>query len=268
LSAPESVSTRTSADHPSALDRLQITIQSEIVPRLLATHRSGPIPPEVGIEAGRSMLAGDVDELVQRLRGRETGDLEGWIEEMLDGGIPAEVIYLDLLAPAARALGTMWEEDTCDFVEVTLALGRMQSVLRRMSHLVARGGERGAPVGRILLAGLPGEQHTLGLIMVAEFFLRAGWEVNLGYPLEDVHPMSILRDEWFDLVGFSVACDTRLPLVKRQIREVRRTSRNRAVRVMVGGRVFDEQPQLVARVGADASAADAREAPRIAELLL
>jgi methanogenic corrinoid protein MtbC1 len=37
---------------------------------------------------------------------------------------------------------------------------------------------------------------------------------------------------------------------------------------MVGGRVFDEQPQLVARVGADASAADAREAPRIAELLL
>jgi methanogenic corrinoid protein MtbC1 len=44
-------------------------------------------------------------------------------------------------------------------------------------------------------------------------------------------------------------------------------SRNRAVWVLVGGRVFMDRPDLVARVGADATASDANEAVAISRKL-
>jgi hypothetical protein len=44
------------------------------------------------------------------------------------------------------------------------------------------------------------------------------------------------------------------------IQSIRRASRNRGVGVLVGGRLFIEHPDYVARVGADATAVDGRQA--------
>jgi methanogenic corrinoid protein MtbC1 len=49
---------------------------------------------------------------------------------------------------------------------------------------------------------------------------------------------------------------------------VRQQSRNRDVKVMVGGALFVEQPDRVALVGADSTAGDGREAIREAEILV
>jgi MerR family transcriptional regulator, light-induced transcriptional regulator len=153
-------------------------------------------------------------------------------------------------------------------VEVSVALGRMQRILRSLSELFLVGAARGNAVGRVLLAGVPGEQHTLGLFMVAEFFVREGWLVTIGPPFIDSRLRDVLHEESYDVVGFSAACDSRLGLLSREIRQVRRSSRNRAVKVLVGGRVFNEQPALVQRVGADGTAADAKTAPTAAAKLV
>jgi methanogenic corrinoid protein MtbC1 len=78
----------------------------------------------------------------------------------------------------------------------------------------------------------------------------------------------VLRDEWFDVVGFSVTCDSRLSHLQREIRRVRACSRNPHVGIIVGGRVFNERPDLVRRIGADGCAADARSAPEHARILM
>jgi len=102
--------------------------------------------------------------------------------------------------------------------------------------------------------------------MVAEFFLREGWDVWGGPAKMSDNPavsddvVSLVRSEWFNLVGFSVATDTRLSLLSGSIRAIRRASRNRSIGVMVGGPIFIRRPELVALVGADATAVDAREA--------
>jgi hypothetical protein len=57
-------------------------------------------------------------------------------------------------------------------------------------------------------------------------------------------------------------------VLKREIRRLRSASRNPHVRVLVGGKVFADDHDMVTRVGADASASDAREAPSIARSLL
>jgi methanogenic corrinoid protein MtbC1 len=80
--------------------------------------------------------------------------------------------------------------------------------------------------------------------------------------------VGIARSEWFAVIGFSVSCTSRMDTLATSIRRVRRVSRNPAVSIMVGGPAFVEHPELVALVGADATATDARQAALQAEALL
>ena len=70
------------------------------------------------------------------------------------------------------------------------------------------------------------------------------------------------------MIGVSLGCETLLPTLTRLVTELRRTSRNPSVRVMVGGPIFMNHPEYSALVGADATAGDARLAITIAESLL
>ncbi len=249
-------------------ERLNRTIATELVPQLLLSNRTDSPPPEALNAIGRQLSDEEVEAFVALVRGHDEAKVDQFVRGLVEEGRTPESVYLDLLAPAARRLGVLWEDDRCDFMEVTIGVGRMQRVLRSLSYLFTLQAAAVDPVGRALLACVPGEQHSLGLFIVAEFFVKAGWTVEVGAPLETADLTARLREEWFDLVGFSVGCENRLTVVKREVQRVRRASRNPKVRTMVGGRVFNEHPELVARIGADASAPSAREAPSVALELL
>ena len=172
-------------------------------------------------------------------------------------GLPIETLYLDLLAPTARHLGDLWEADVCDFTQVTIGLGRLQQVLHELSHAFQSEMAAAASLGRrVLLIPVPGEQHSFGLFMVAEFFRRAGWDV-CGTEVDTRQDLvRTMRDQSFAVVGLSASCGTRLDALAASIRAARRASRNRGVGVMVGGPLFVGHPELVAHVGADATALD------------
>ena len=183
------------------------------------------------------------------------------VDELLGRGVDASAVYLDLLAPTAALLGEMWTEDACDFVDVTVAAARMQRVVRSLGPVFARSGGAAEAAGRALLSSLPGEQHTLGMFIVAEFLVRDGWGVRVGTPANAAALAAVVRDEWFDVVGFAAACGARLLMLRHEIAAARRHSRNPRVTVLVGGRVFVEHPDLADRVGADGFAASAADAP-------
>lgn len=71
-----------------------------------------------------------------------------------------------------------------------------------------------------------------------------------------------------DVVGFSVGSSVRLTALKGAIRDVRAASVNTDIKVMVGGPLLLTQPDLLAELGADASATDAPGAVREARGLL
>lgn len=198
------------------------------------------------------------------------GDAEParFVEALIARGVEVSTIYLDLLGPTAVTLGEMWTEDTCDFFDVTVAVGRLQRVVRDLGQSFSLCGAAAAPAGRVLLSCLPGDQHTLGMYMVAEFLLRDGWGVRVGTPATNDELAALLREESFDVVGFSAACDVRLLALRHAVAAVHRHARNPHVRVLVGGRVFVEHPELARRVGADAFATSAEDAPSRARALL
>lgn len=257
-----------SAPAMSRGESLESVLQTEIIPRLMLAHRAGPVPPSVAAAVGRELSDEQVEEFVRLVRAPTEGGIDQFVRDLVDRGVTAEAVYLDLLGPAARRLGTLWDTDACDFMEVTLAMGRIQRVLRSMSRLLLGDADPTPRKGAVLLSALPGEQHTLGLFMVAEFFVREGWAVNVGAPLSALDLRQMLADQWFDVLGFSLSCDSHLLQVGKEVRAARKASRNRKLRVLVGGRLFVERPELVEAVGADASATDAREAPQVAAVLI
>ena len=254
---------------PGAADRMARlidTIETQIIPRLMLAHGDEAAAGAAGTAPRPG--ADEVRELVRLALARDAAAAGDYVAALSERGTPVAQLYLELLAPAARHLGDLWVSDQCSFAEVTLGLCRLHQVLRDLSPAFRERTRHYANGHRALLLPAPGEQHMFGVVMVAEFFRRAGWDVRSG-PAETPQALArIVRDEWFAVVGLSVSGDRMLPGLPGEITRVRETSCNRDVRVLVGGRVFTEHPGLAAEVGADATARDAREATLQAESLL
>jgi MerR family transcriptional regulator, light-induced transcriptional regulator len=75
---------------------------------------------------------------------------------------------------------------------------------------------------------MPGEQHTFGRVMVADFFRRAGWDVWTDAVPGSSELVSLVRQEWITIVGLSVGSETHLEGVASTIHALRRAARNRS----------------------------------------
>ena len=241
---------------PSPIDLAQL-IEGEIIPRLLAAHQNGRsevIPMNLGV-----VVPAELESFAHQTMTLDLAALVDQVEILVRRGVSVEGIYFELLSPAAKLLGEWWEQDICTFADVTVGLCRLQQLVYEYAdrvHVEGGGGD-----GRTALFALtPGDQHSLGLIMVVEYFRQAGWRTicmpdATAQDLED-----IVQTERFDLIGFSMANERWLEPLTPLISRLRAVSRNASVRVMVGGRAFAENPDRVAMVGADQTAGDAREA--------
>ncbi|WP_372426574.1 cobalamin B12-binding domain-containing protein [Salinarimonas chemoclinalis] len=253
-------SPRNEADRRDALSR---TIEAEIIPRLMLVHtsdgcgggdRQDPLPShEEVVEFAGIVIAHDVEvatSYVSVLRAR---------------GATLETIFLHLLAPAANHLDALWREDKADFCDVTIALSRLQQVLRALSAPFEAEGDGGPEEKCILLVSSPGETHTFGVAIVEEFLRRAGWD-SVCAPGTSLSELGrIVRTDWFDVVGLSLSCESLLAELASAIDVVRRRSRNKRIGVLVGGHYFNEHPESAALVGADLVAFDGLDAVRKAQ---
>jgi len=255
--------------HPQTTSERTVdrTIETELVPRMLMAHQTGQAHPRPVATGARTLTPQDIPDFLQEVLGPEDAGAAEYVRQLLADGVSVESIYLDLLSPAAHELGLRWEDDECSFVDVTVAMGRLQRVLRELSQVFQSEGGEPAKEGQVLLTCLPGEQHTLGLIMVAEFLIRDGFRVHVGTPWSEADLLTMVRTDWFDLIGFSAGCESRLSVLKREIHRIRANSRNPNVQILVGGQVFSLDPALVDRVGADGWARDARESSVVARTL-
>lgn len=262
----------TGLDDPARVGYLVRTIERAVIPRLVQARRpagsdSPGLPPAPG--------ALELQTFVSRiLHGREA-DMQGQVMQLRRSGVSVSDIYLHLLAPAARTLGSLWDQDLCDFPGVTVGLGRLQRLLRELSEAFEAEAPpadptRAAGAGelRVLLAQAPREQHSFGLSMVAAYFRRAGWIVEGGIGgSEAAEPALRAQADWFDAVGFSIGSQVHLPWLQEQVRNLRLLSRNPHLAVLVGGPLVLTQPACAQQAGADACITDASQAPGQAALL-
>lgn len=246
--------------------RLLTLVEAEIIPRLMMAHRD----PRHDAHAP-AVRPEDVVDFSRALLSQKITDATEVIGELCERGVSMEAVYLQLLAPAARYLGELWESDQCNFSEVTLCLWRMQTLMYDLSAAFHGGEARSKPRGgaerRILMASLPGQQHTFGLSMLSEFFRKEGW-VALTIPSPQAGELlDTLSMHWFDVLALSASMDGEVKELGKTIKAARKTSRNPRLAIMVGGPLFLRQPELARTVGSDGMSEDAPAALALANHL-
>ena len=237
--------------------RLELVVRREVLPRLMRTHLpEGEHETKRNQHAGASLSVG-LEDFVHVLLKPDPEESLGFVEKMRAEGAAHRAIFLELLAPAARRLGSLWDNDDCDFMEVAVGVQRLQRILRVLSPM--RSGGEGGDGGRsrVLLLPAPGETHLFGIAIVEKFFLDAGWDVT---PSTERDFLEKVSASWFDVIGFSMSYHRNLDKLGQAVAAARRRSANPDLRVLVGGPAFLDNPDLVAKVGADAMAIDAPSA--------
>ena len=243
-------------------------IEYEIIPRLMMAHRTPHVCVESSLVEGAPLGAADVESFARLVLSQDDHAAQACVDTLRARGISVESIYLDLLAPVARYLGKLWDDDLCDFTDVTIGLGRLHQVLRELSAEFGQAQNRTSNGRHILLLPSPGEQHTFGLVMVSEFFRRAGWDVAGGPRDAGADLLQMVRREWFDIVGFSLATEVSMDDLRACIVAVREASMNRHIGIMVGGPIFLLHPEYANHVGADCATMDGRGAPDLADQVI
>lgn len=239
----------------TTLSHLSRTVEVEIIPRLVMAHGNAVQQPNV------PDAVGEIASFAEMVLGPESHRATEVVLAHRDRGVSLETIYLDLLVPAARHLRHLWTNDERDFADVTLALWRMQQLLRDFSPAFCADAPLRSAGLRALLSAGPGEKHDIGhmifgLVLAGEFFRRDGWDTWIEPDPSSAAFIDTIRTQWFDVVEFFAGSDKKLDELATNIRTVRRESVNRNIGVMVCGPAFTERPELVLLVGGDAVVSD------------
>jgi MerR family transcriptional regulator, light-induced transcriptional regulator len=257
---------------------IESIVANRIIPRLLLTNATDVIvtASEVATQPAQARsspvanasLTGNVGDFSELVIAQDAHACLTYFEARRAQGASIEALFQDLLAPTARRLGVLWEEDINDFVDVTRGFTHLQQIVHDYSDEFRKEGRVPASHRRALVMPVPGEQHTFGATLIAEQFRREGWRV-WGGPAQHIDDILELVDaQHFDVVGLSVGRLDDTQTVAGAIRRVRAASLNKNVAILVGGKAFLDRPDLVSAVGAHATARDAQDAVITAGKLL
>jgi MerR family transcriptional regulator, light-induced transcriptional regulator len=240
--------------------KLADIVAAMVVPKLADLHRD-----IVGDGAIVFIDQSEIVALGRLLLSPEVEAAAAYVTMLRDRGLPMDVLFVKLLEPAARYLGEMWERDECDFVDVSLGLGRLQKLLAvfNCTHTIPALNRHRT----VVLATMPQDPHFFGISMVAKFLRAGGWDTTeeLGVPIETV--ANRVRERWFAVAGLTLGTDRHLDTMRTMIAAIRAASRNPAIGILVGGQIFTEDPSAAAAVGADATASNAPTAVLAAQKL-
>jgi MerR family transcriptional regulator, light-induced transcriptional regulator len=180
------------------------------------------------------------------------------IEPLLDHAFalyPLDQALTEVIAPCLVSVGESWARG-----ELTVGHEHLTSaaVRARLERTLAE--PRGAVRGLAVLACAPGEQHELGLLMLACLLRADGWDVvYLGQCTPVVDAFEIARRREAHIVALSVTMPENVKALERGFAEL---PPNSAPQTVVGGAAASEA--LARRIGARYVGADlARAVPML-----
>lgn len=250
------------SDIDDAKASLERVVDNDIGPRLVLFHHEpiAPCPPE-----GRPTQA-DVERLALLVIGQDEAVAVAHFEEVRAQQHAYSTLLSYFIAPAAELLGEYWRQDVCNFFDVTIGVGRLQSFMDRMA--APEPVSTGDVARRALLIALPGETHLLGIRIVARVLESTGWDVTVEEHLTAEDNAKTVAREWIGVVGISMSNASRAELAARTVSAVRSASLNPHVGIMAGGNALVQRPELAFQIGADAVGYDAPTAVVVASHLL
>lgn len=200
-----------------------------------------------------------IERFCETLLDRDPVRAKRMVETLLAHGVTPDSVYLNYVAPAALRLGEMWLDDTVGFFEVTLAGARLHAILRMLKGRFFDGVPVRSNRLRAVFAPVPGETHLLGVTMAADFFKRAGWQVDLVIPASPEDLCAAVLAQRPDVVGLSASCRAVRSSLVASVEKIRKAVGS--VPFVLGGELTVLEPGIVDDLGIDWTAQDLLRAP-------
>ena len=237
---------------------LSLAIKAHVIPQLL--NHSANTPVDIGLAKQQSEVLG---KACLSLQARE---LESTVLNMLGQGLGLETLFLRTIPNAARLFHDWWAQDEIDFVDVTQASYRLQELVYSHSADFVRSGPKcgGLSNYSAMLVNTPNSQHSLGLLILSQYFKRYGWHILGGTTWREPDMAIMVQSSHVDLIGLSVSDEKQFGYLKQLIANLRKKSLNPGLLVMVGGPMLAKHAQLCEWLGADFACLHADQAQLMA----
>jgi methanogenic corrinoid protein MtbC1 len=180
------------------------------------------------------------------------------VNRCIDNGQSLIEIEMHVIQPALYQIGEKWQANQVTVAQEHMATAIVQSV---MTVGLLRSPPQTLINKRALLACVSGNNHAIGLRMVADAFQLGGWDVQ--YLGANVPTPALVSQalEWKpDLVGLSVSFPQQLPVVKAVIAELTERFGSNRPAIIIGGLAINRFNRLADVVGADACMPNAESA--------
>ena len=174
----------------------------------------------------------------------------------------ARASVMDLILPSVYQIEEQWLAGARSYGEVLCAYWHVQGLLQRDAQGLRQPPHMlDMPVqGQVVLATVPGCEHTLGVWVVSESFRAWGWQVTTVLEGGREALVQAVSQRPVDFLGLSVGHDAALEGLVDLLKHLRASSCNPALRILVGGNIFDMPAAQYDWIGADYLAATANDA--------
>lgn len=161
-------------------------------------------------------------------------------------------VYIPL---AARRMGEAWHEDQMSWMDVSIGVGRLQSLLREIGSawVADQAGDTGH--GTVMFIVPDREQHTLGPMVATGQLRRYGVSVCLRIAPSQNELRSLMASRRFDGVMISISTRDKLESVAKLVQFLR-TVVSHPLPIIVGGAVMAKVDDITSSTGADYSSND------------
>ncbi len=188
--------------------------------------------------------------------GKDTSEAELYLD-YLQRTLPSSQLD-EVLRDTMYEVGEKWHRGEIGIGDEHIATGLIRDFLSRVRTVASN--TNGL---RLVVGSVAGEEHIVGLTMVANAFGRAGWTVtNLGANVPIAAFITTINQVQPNVLLLSIAMSQRLVEIKRVVQEVREAFPG--LLIGVGGRLLNELPDLAERLGVDFHSTTPDETVRLA----
>ncbi|MBN2300713.1 MAG: cobalamin-dependent protein [Acholeplasmataceae bacterium] len=208
-----------------------------------------------------------INEFLNFLLNMDTESAYQHVNQKIEEGSSIKDIYLKLFQPTLYQVGELWQQRIITVAKEHYITAAIQHIIGKLYPKLFLDKMSGTHSMTAVCAG--DELHEIGMRMVADFFELSGWDTAfLGSNIPTELIIEHLMEYPTDLLAISANTPSQLTDVKNLIDTVKNHETLNKIKIMVGGKVFNETPNLWKLVGADGYALEPEQATLLANLLV
>ena len=182
----------------------------------------------------------------------------GIIEETLQTGLPANLVYTDVIWPIMVEIEKLTREDRITPAAEHMATRINRTIVDQLQNKLPR---RAAKDKKIAVCCAPEEIQELGAQVIADLFESDGWEVKfLGSGLTNDDILAFANEYGPDILLIYGTAPKQAPGIRRLIDTIKGVNAWPDMRIMLSGGLFNRAEGLWQEMGADLFAATAQQA--------